>query len=219
MQADQWVTRGVLLALLASNKMRALVCVAVVVGCGSSAQSSRDPGSNGAEPSQPPEAPTLSDAQKECRSRELQSISTLGRAMDHGCANPTMRLALTAFDFGAASGQGEAHDYIAVNEHVCICSREKCSDDEIQEMLARTQRVMVTDDGKRERDGVSNIIEVSAGSSCVDAEAAGLVFKSGFRCGFKVTMETEREIERADFRNIFHDETKADALIAACAHK
>jgi len=187
--------------------MKRVTILAVLTGC-TTQTATNNPGSVADRPS---------DLVKECRMNEMQSITELSDAMNRGCDRPTLPLAIMMFDSGVGAGKLDADRRVAVQERLCLCAHTPCTDEQRMKILADVQKVMIDDSGRLERDGVSGLLESTAKSPCLNAEAATLIYRAGFRCGAIAIMRKESATELEDFAEILHDQTQASAIVDACA--
>jgi hypothetical protein len=136
------------------------------------------------------------------------------------CNQPTLPLSLHYFDLGSYAGLTEAMAWSDAQTWLCVCSDSKCPDSVVTKAMNRARKVMVEDDGKREREGVLQVTNILASHSCLSAVIGAEIYKNGFRCGFmsglKSQLVTQQRIKI--FRDIENgDELRARERAQACS--
>jgi hypothetical protein len=132
---------------------------------------------------------------------------------------PTMPLALDFFDMGSLAGFSEASDWSFARVMLCACADSPCTEENQQKAIALTERVTITDAGKREREGVSRLLDSLASHSCLSGEAAAQLFKLGYRCGFTTGLKSPylaEERYQLFLRFESGDSAKARQRVTAC---
>lgn len=131
------------------------------------------------------ETPELNDVQAGCRASRNLQLGELARMINGpSCLeHPTMPLVLAGFDLGAMEGYVEARERVAASAKLCVCAQANVCDDAARmRAMEDVQRVMVDEDGKREREGAARVMSSTANNPCIDASIATETWLLGFRC-------------------------------------
>ena len=160
--------------------MRNVLLLAGLMGCGSAAGNTRT-----AQPETESADNTLgmhiNDVQAECRTRSLAELAELDRELGPNCEKQTMPLSISTFDLGTRDGYAEAEDHAAVQADLCICAQSKLCNDQMRDRaLRRAQEVLVDNNGKRRREGVTSTM--NAAGKCLSATVAAEIWRLGFDC-------------------------------------
>ncbi len=198
-----------------------LIMIAALCACGERTTTIASRPDNSGERSET-STEGLNDVQIECRSSEMLDIGQADTVFGSTCDKPTLSLALDLFDRGSGDGFTEALIWDDAQLWLCVCATSSCSEETNLEVMAKSRRVMIETEGKRERDGVLRVTNSLESHSCLSAVAGSEIYKMGFRCAFATGLKSQL-LEQERFKIFMRlekgDEFRARERVRTCASK